>query len=73
MKILSTVGTYVGNVVYENENIDNMKELVEEAVRKNVSLKLADLEKADLRGANLQCADLRGADLSDANLEYARL
>ena len=69
MKILN----HLGRVIYENENIDNIKELVEEAVREDIGLASANLIDADLTGADLTDADLRCADLTDANLTGADL
>ena len=65
MKILNRLG----RVIYENENIDNIKELVEEAVREDIGLASANLIDADLRGTNLEGAILIGADLTGARLE----
>ena len=64
---------YTGAVLYENAEIDNLRELVAEAVRNGVSLKDADLRRANLIGADLYGADLRGADLYGANLRGAYL
>lgn len=56
------------NVLFTYECEDNsVKKTVEEAVKQDVSLCMADL-----RGANLRGADLRGADLRDANLHGAK-
>ena len=65
MKILN----HLGRVIYENENIDNIKELVEEAVREDIGLASANLIDADLTGADLTGAILTGARLECANLE----
>ena len=69
---------HTGEVLYENAEIDNLRGLVEEAVRNGVNLidadlRGADLSHMDLRGANFSCADLRGADLRGANLIDADL
>ncbi len=63
--------------IIEDENL-TIKELVEKAVRNNMSLVYADLRGADLRGANLIDANLKfaylwGANLIDANLKDADL
>lgn len=57
------------NVLFTYECEDNsVKKTVEEAVKQDVSLCMADLRDADLHGANLYCANLRGANLRDADL-----
>ena len=58
MKILNTLG----KVIYENKNINSIKELVEEAVKKGINLECAELESAYLKGTKL-----RGANLGNAN------
>ena len=63
MKILNRLG----RVIYENENIDNIKELVEEAVREDIGLASANLRCTDLRCANLIDASLTGAILTGAD------
>ena len=75
MKILNR---YIGVVLYENDTADNIKQLVEMAVRNNADLRGAnlhgaDLSCADLRGAHLRVADLSGADLRGAHLLGANL
>ena len=68
-----------GSVIFEHTAENNsIKITVEEAVKKNVNLALADLGYADLdganlRGANLANANLRGANLANANLRGANL
>ena len=57
---------------YENEN-NNIKDTLLEAIKSSANLRGADLRSADLRGANLSSADLRSADLSSANLIGADL
>ena len=54
-------------------NKDNIKDVVEEAVKCGANLGGANLRGANLRGANLGCADLRGANLRGANLGCADL
>lgn len=46
MKILNTLG----KVIYENKNINSIKELVEEAVKKGINLECANLRNANLEG-----------------------
>lgn len=63
-----------GSVIFEHEAENNsIKITVEEAVKKNVCLALADLGGVNLAGANLRGAILRGANLRDTNLKVARL
>ena len=68
-----------GDVIFKHEAENNtVKITVEEAVKKNVRLTLADLGDAELAGANLKGAifrgaNLRGANLRDTNLEKADL
>ena len=68
-----------GDVLFSHTAENNtVKITVEEAVKKNVRLTLADLGDAELaganlRGANLRGANLRGANLRDTNLEKADL
>ena len=57
---------------------ENIKECVEDAVRRRISLREADLSetnlyRADLREANLSEANLYGANLKEANLREANL
>ena len=60
-------------IIYENKNINNIKQLVEEAIKKGISLYYADLGYTDLDGAKLKGANLIGANLKGAYLEYANL
>ena len=79
MKILNKT---TGAVLFEIEDVDSMKKLVEIAVLKGVKLIDADLSRSDLRGldiggtlergAYLTGATFKGSDLRDANLNYAR-
>ena len=63
-----------GVVIFKHEAENNsIKTTVEEAVKKNVCLTLADLAGADLAGADLDGANLSWADLADANLSWANL
>ena len=56
------------NTLYENENINDIYELLEAAVKKG-----ADLEDANLEGVYLIDANLRKAKLDGANLEGTTL
>ena len=63
-----------GSVIFEHTAENNTVKLtVEEAVKKNVRLTLADLGDAELAGANLKGANLRGANLRGANLRDTNL
>ena len=68
-----------GVVIFKHEAENNTVKLtVEEAVKNDINLALADLGYADLdganlRGANLANAYLRGANLANANLIGANL
>ena len=63
-----------GFVLFSHTSENNsIKITVEEAVKKNVCLNLADLDGAELAGANLRGANLRGANLIGANLSWADL
>ena len=68
-----------GVVIFKHEAENNsIKTTVEEAVKNDINLALADLGDAELAGANLKGAifrgaNLRGANLRDTNLEKADL
>ncbi len=67
-----------GETLFALEGASSLKEAVEEAVRRGVSLRYALLEGADLSdthliGADLSYANLAEADLSGARLDYANL
>ena len=63
-----------GVVLFSHTSENNsIKITVEEAVKKNVRLTLADLEGADLAWADLAGANLEGANLESANLSWADL
>ena len=63
-----------GVVIFKHTAENNtIKITVEEAVKKNVNLALADLGYADLDGANLRGANLANANLRGANLLGADL
>ena len=73
MKTIEIKNIY-GDVLFSHTAENNsIKITVEEAVKKNVNLALADLGDADLDGANLRGANLRGANLRGANLRGANL
>ncbi len=57
-----------GKVLYTAENAQDVRQAVEEAVKRD-----ANLRGANLRDANLRDANLRGAYLGDANLGDAYL
>ena len=59
-------------IIHSGE-FNSVKECVEDAVGKGVSLYKANLYGADLSGVNLSGADLSGADLRVANLYVANL
>ena len=65
----------INGVVLFSHTAENnsIKLTVEEAVKKNVNLALADLADADLDGADLDGANLRGANLRGADLKGAEL
>ena len=68
-----------GHVIFESDKENStFKDAVEEAVRRGISLREADLRCADLHGADLRNADLsytvlRHSNLSGANLRGADL
>ena len=63
-----------GDVIFKHEAENNTVKLtVEEAVKNDINLALADLGDAELAGANLRGANLRGANLRGANLRGANL
>ena len=73
MKTIEIKNIY-GDVIFKHEAENNTVKLtVEEAVKKNVCLTLADLGDANLSWANLAGANLAGANLKDANLYRANL
>jgi hypothetical protein len=61
-----------GELIYEGEG-ESLRNVVEQAVSKKISLRNADLRNANLRNANLRNANLRNADLRNVNLPYADL
>lgn len=61
-----------GKVLFEYEKENNtIRDTVEEAVRRQVSLRYANLRYANLGYTNLSFADLSFADLSNTSLCYA--
>ena len=75
MKILNR---YTNEVIYEDKEIETIRELVEQAIKsgarlKGADLKGADLSSADLNGLNLSSADLSGSNLNNACLNNACL
>lgn len=62
-----------GKMIHELENAESIKEVVEDAVKKGISLAYVDLRNADLKNANLENADFRNADLRNADLRNANL
>ena len=73
-KIKIQIKSVFGDVLfaYEKEN-NTIKDTVEEAVRRKVSLNRANLNRASLDGANLDGASLYGANLYGASLYGANL
>ena len=65
----------INGVVLFSHTAENntVKLTVEEAVKNDINLALADLGDAELAGANLRGANLRGANLRGANLKGAEL
>ena len=72
-KIKIQIKSVFGDVLfaYEKEN-NTIKDTVEEAVRRKVSLNRANLNRASLDGANLDGASLYGANLYGASLDGAK-
>ena len=62
-----------GKPALEFPEAETIREAVEQAVARKISLSKADLRRADLSGADLSFADLRRADLRGARLRGARL
>lgn len=61
------------NEIIHSGDFKSMRECVEDAVRKDVSLWSANLQSVDLRSANLESANLQSANLRSANLQSADL
>ena len=73
-----TIKSVYGDVLYVAKGAADVRAAVEEAVRKGVdlrsaNLRFANLRSADLRSANLRFANLRSADLRFADLGFADL
>ena len=62
-----------GEVLFEGQAGERLKETLERAVIDNTDLRYANLTDADLTDADLTGADLTGADLTDAKLTGAEL
>ena len=62
-----------GKPALEFPEAETIREAVEQAVARKISLSKADLRRSDLRGADLSFADLCFADLSGADLSFADL
>lgn len=63
-----------GEIIFPHTCEDNtVKKTVEEAVKRGISLRDANLYNADLLGANMCSANLSGADLSGADLRESDL
>lgn len=60
-------------VLYVDDTCQSIKELVEKAVKKSISLRYVNLRGVDLSYADLRYADLRGADLSHTDLKGVHL
>ena len=73
-KIKIQIKSVFGNVLFEYEKENNtIKDTVEEAVRRKVSLDRASLDGASLDGASLNRASLNRASLNRASLNRASL
>jgi len=66
------IKTIFGEVLFSGD-FASVAEAVESALRKNKSLRYADLGSANLSSANLSSANLSSANLSSANLSSAEL
>lgn len=62
-----------GKPALEFPEAETIREAVEQAVARKISLSKADLRRSDLRGADLSFADLRRSDLHYTNLRFADL
>ena len=73
MKTIEIKNIY-GDVIFKHTAENNsIKITVEEAVKKNVNLFGADLNRVNFKGANLEGANLEGADLTGSIFEGANL
>lgn len=74
MKTTIQIKSTSGDVLYEHTCEDNnVKKTVEEAVKRDISLRDANLYNAYLFGVDLSGADLRGVDLLGADMRNADL
>jgi len=63
-----------GNIIYRSKTAKSFGDIVEEAVRKGVSLRNADLRfSRTLRGRDLRNGDLEGANFNYSDLTNTRL
>ena len=72
MKTIEIKNIFTDEIIHSG-TFENIKECVEDAVRRRISLSGANLRGANLSEANLRGADLRGANLSEASLYEANL
>lgn len=72
MKTIEIKNRFTNETIHSG-TFENLKECVEDAVEKGVSLSGADLRGADLKGINLRGADLSEVDLYEADLSRANL
>ena len=70
IEIKDVIGVVLFSHTAENNSIEIT---IEEAVKKNVKLNMANLANANLANANLRGANLKGANLKGANLKGAEL
>jgi uncharacterized protein YjbI with pentapeptide repeats len=68
IQIRSTAGA----LLFEHEAVD-LKDAVEMAIRKEISLRFSNLRRSDLRNSNLEDSNLRNSDLSHSDLGGANL
>ena len=74
MEVKIEIKSIFGNVLFEYSKENNtIKDTVEEAVRRGISLNRASLDGASLDGASLNGASLDGASLNGASLYGASL
>ena len=74
MEVKIEINSIFGNVLFEYSKDNNtIKDTVEEAVRRGISLDMASLDGASLNGASLNGASLNGASLNRASLDGASL
>jgi hypothetical protein len=63
---------FTGEVIHQGD-FETVRDCVEDAVQKGISLTGANLENANLENANLENANLKNANLAFANLEDAKM